>query len=70
MWKSQKVRALPGRGNTSEEGKPYVSSDANSNGVDDGRETQANIYRAVLNTMEAHPGVVNGLFFLGQLDGK
>ena len=31
-------------------------------GVDDGRETQANIYRAVLNTMEDYPGVVNGLF--------
>ena len=49
--------------NTSEQGNPFVFADANGNGVDDGRETQANIYQAVLNTMETYPGVVNGLFF-------
>ena len=49
--------------NTSDQGKPFVFVDANGNGVDDGRETQANIYQAVLNTMAAHPGAVNGLFF-------
>ena len=48
--------------NTSQQGTQFVFVDANGNGVDDGRETQANIYRAVLNTMEAYPGVVNGLF--------
>ncbi len=49
--------------NTSDQGKPFVFMDANGDGVDDGRETQANIYRAVLNTIQAYPGVVNGLFF-------
>ena len=49
--------------NTSEQGKPFVLVDANGNGVDDGRETQANIYQAVLNTMATYPGVVSGLFF-------
>ena len=49
--------------NTSEQGKPFVFVDANGNGVDDGRETQANIYQAVLNTMSTYPGVVSGLFF-------
>ena len=49
--------------NTSEQGKPFVLMDVNGNGVDDGRETQANIYQAVLNTMETYPWVVNGLFF-------
>ena len=48
--------------NTSEQGKSFVFMDANGNGVDDGRETQANIYQAVLNTMETYPRVVNGLF--------
>ena len=49
--------------NTSKQGESFVFMDANGNGVDDGRETQANIYQAVLNTMETYPGVVNGLFF-------
>ena len=58
------VVAAPHRpANTSDQGKPFVFEDANRNGVDDGRETQANIYQAVLNTMETYPGVVNGLFF-------
>ncbi len=48
--------------NTSDQGKPFVFVDANRNGMDDGRETQANIYQAVLNTMAAYPGVLNGLF--------
>ena len=48
--------------NTSQQGKPFVFMDVNGNAVDDGRETQANIYQALLNTMEAYPRVVNGLF--------
>ena len=56
------VAAPHNPGDTSEQGTPFVFVDANGNGMDDGRETQANIYRAVLNTMEAYPGVVNGLF--------
>jgi len=44
------------------QGTQFVFGDANGNGMDDGRETQANIYRALLNTMEAYAGVVDGLF--------
>ena len=43
--------------------RPFVFTDANGNGLDDGRETQANIFQALLNTMEQHPGVLNGVFF-------
>ena len=58
------VVATPYRpADASEQGTPFVFMDANGNGVDDGRETQANIYQAVLNTMESYPAVVNGLFF-------
>ena len=42
--------------------RPFVFTDANGNGLDDGRETQANIYQALFNTMARHPGVLNGLF--------
>ena len=41
---------------------PFVFTDGNGNGIDDGRETQANIYRAMFNVMDSHPGVVNGAF--------
>lgn len=57
------VAAPHGPADTSDQGTPFVFEDANGNGVDDGRETQANIYQAVLNTMETYPGVVSGLFF-------
>lgn len=58
------VVATPyGPADSSEQGKPFVFMDANGNGLDDGRETQANVYQAVLNTMDAYPRVVNGLFF-------
>ena len=43
--------------------QPPVFIDANGNGLDDGRETQANIYQALFNTMAQHPGVLNGVFF-------
>ena len=43
--------------------EPFVFSDTNGNGLDDGRETQANMYQALLNTMAQHPGVLNGVFF-------
>ena len=43
--------------------RPFVFTDANGNGLDDGRETQANMFQALLNTMEQHPGVLNGVFF-------
>ena len=37
-------------------------SDGNGNGVDDGRETQANIYRALFRTMDRYPGTIHGTF--------
>ena len=43
--------------------QPFVFTDANGNGLDDGRETQANIYQALVNTMAQHPGVLNGVFW-------
>ena len=48
--------------NTLGQGERAVFTDANGNGVDDGKETQANIYQALFNTMEAYPGVVHGAF--------
>ena len=42
---------------------PFVFTDANGNGLDDGRETQANMYQALLDIMSAHPGVLNGVFW-------
>ena len=37
-------------------------TDANGNGVDDGEETQSNLYEAFFNTMDSHPGLVSGAF--------
>ena len=45
-----------GRGNRSS------FTDTNGNGLDDGRETQANMYQALFNTMAHHPGILNGVF--------
>ena len=42
--------------------KPFVFTDANGNGLDDGREMQANTFQALFNTMAQHPGVLNGVF--------
>ena len=41
----------------------FVFSDMNGNGVDDGRETQANIFQVFFEIMDRHPGVVYGIFF-------
>ena len=41
----------------------FVFSDLNGNGVDDGRETQANIFQALFETMDRYPDVVLGAFF-------
>ena len=38
-------------------------SDINGNGVDDGEETQANIFKALFETMDKYPGLVYGAFF-------
>ena len=37
--------------------------DSNNNGVEDGRETQANIFQALFETMDRYPDVVHGAFF-------
>ena len=44
-------------------GQMFVFTDTNGNGLDDGRETQANMFQALFNTMAQHPGVLNGVFF-------
>ena len=41
--------------------------DANGNGLDDGQETQANIYQALFNVMEKNPDVVHGAFLWGMM---
>ena len=42
-----------------------LPSDSNGNGVDDGQEVQANIYQALFNVMNRHPGVLGGAFLWG-----
>ncbi len=43
----------------------FIFNDRDGNGVDDGRETQANIFQGLLNAMDSHPGVLNGVFWWG-----
>ena len=47
---------------SSEDFAPRSFSDTDENGVDDGEETQANIYQAFFNVMDRHSGVVRGAF--------
>ena len=42
---------------------PFVFVDSDGDGLDDGRETQANLYQGLLNAMDRYPGVVNGVFW-------
>ena len=47
-------------------GQQYVLmeyADSNDNGVDDGRETQANIFQALFDTIDKYPGLLHGAFF-------
>ncbi|MYD59634.1 MAG: hypothetical protein F4W91_01200 [Gemmatimonadetes bacterium] len=50
-------------GDTSAQNRRFVFTDSNRNGLDDGRETQANIYKALINTLTQYPGIVNGVFY-------
>ena len=50
-------------GDTSAQNRQFEFTDSNGNGLDDGREQQANIYQALINTMAEYPGIVNGVFF-------
>ena len=47
--------------------QPLEFSDADGNGIDDGQETQANMFQALLNTMAKYPGVLDGIFWWGNL---
>lgn len=50
-------------GDASAQNRRFVFTDWNRNGLDDGRETQANIYQALINTIAQYPGIVNGVFY-------
>lgn len=56
------VEAPTGPGNE-RQGERFEFSDDNGNGIDDGRETQRNIVRALLRTMDRYPGTIHGTFF-------
>ena len=43
--------------------EPKTLVDRNRNGLDDGEETQANIFEAFFETSARYPGLVNGAFF-------
>ncbi|MYD86223.1 MAG: hypothetical protein F4Y14_08615 [Acidobacteria bacterium] len=43
-------------------GQAAVYTDSNGNGLDDGQETQANIYRALFDIIDENVGVVRGVF--------
>ncbi|MDE0242710.1 MAG: hypothetical protein OXQ84_21345 [bacterium] len=45
------------------ENPPFEYQDANGNGLDDGREMQANMYQALINTMQRFPGLVEGVLW-------
>lgn len=50
-------------GDTSAQDRRFLFTDSNGNGLDDGREQQANVYKALFDTMAEYPGIVNGVFF-------
>ena len=41
----------------------YAFADSNGNDIDDGRETQANIFEGLVKAMGENPGVLNGVFY-------
>ena len=45
--------------------EPFEFRDENGNGIDDGQETQANLYQALLNTMARYPDALSGIFWWG-----
>jgi len=47
-------------------GSAKMLFDANMNGLDDGEEVQANIYQAFFDTVDANPGILQGLFSWGE----
>lgn len=50
-----------------DEFNPRLFVDNNGNHLDDGEETQANIYAALYNVIGRHPGVLNGTFLWGMM---
>ena len=57
------VEAVLNTGDSGREGETKVFLDVNRNGLDDGEETQANIYQAFFDASRRYPGLVNGAFF-------
>ena len=57
------VEAPAGAATHTRQGEKKVFIDFNGNGLDDGEETQANIFQAYFNTTELYPGVAHGAFF-------
>jgi len=50
-----------------DEFKRRIFDDADGNGLDDGEETQSNIYQALFNVMDRHPGMLDGTFLWGMM---
>ena len=51
----------------SDEFNNYIFTDKNSDKLDDGEETQANIYEAFFNAVDSHPGLLKGAFLWGNM---
>ena len=60
---SDTVRSPAEPSDVSHEQERVVFSDMNGNGLDDGQETQANMFDALFQTMGRYPGLVYGTFF-------
>ena len=57
------VEAPADTASSARQGEARVFTDEDRNGLDDGEETQANIFQAFFNTSERYPGIVNDAFF-------
>lgn len=55
--------AKPGDAGPQYRREPVTYSDMNGNGLDDGQETQANVFEALFETMDRYAGSVYGAFF-------
>lgn len=47
----------------SHQGDPFIFSDLDGNGIDDGREQQANMFHALLNVNKSYNYLLRGIFF-------
>ena len=60
---SDTVRSPANPSDVSHEQEKVVFSDMNGNGLDDGQETQANMFNALFELRDRYPGLVFGTFF-------